>query len=213
MRSAISASSSRGVKSTRRRTKLKRTPRTPASCRSRSSRSVTPRRTVATPRARPPLARHASAIARLSAPWQVACTTTLRAKPEVIAQREQLRLARVAGRVLPLGRVGKLRARDRTRGSARPPRRRRREPRLAAVARTSRASRASSRRRGTRQLCRRALEVIEDPVGLVAPVGRPARAAAALLAEQRRRRRGRPPRPAVRRRPTRSTDRGRPRAR
>ena len=46
-----------------------------------SSRSVTSRRTVATPRARPPLARHASAIARLSAPWQVACTTTLRAKP------------------------------------------------------------------------------------------------------------------------------------
>src|SRR5262245_16901658 len=81
MRAAISASSSRGVKSTRRLTKLKRTPRTPASCRSCSSRSVTPARTVATPRALPALARHASAIARLAAPWQVACTITLRANP------------------------------------------------------------------------------------------------------------------------------------
>ena len=43
--------------------------------------SVTLRRTVATPRALPPLARSASTIARLSAPWQVACTMTLRAKP------------------------------------------------------------------------------------------------------------------------------------
>ena len=47
----------------------------------RSSSSVTSRRTVATPRARPSLARQASTIARLSAPWQVACTITLRAKP------------------------------------------------------------------------------------------------------------------------------------
>ncbi len=54
MRRAISVSSSLGVKSTSRLTKLKRTPRTPAACRSASSRSVTLRRTVATPRARPP---------------------------------------------------------------------------------------------------------------------------------------------------------------
>src|SRR5262252_10655127 len=39
------------------------------------------RRTVATPRARPLLEISASTIARLSAPWHVACTTTLRAKP------------------------------------------------------------------------------------------------------------------------------------
>jgi hypothetical protein len=46
-----------------------------------SSSSVTERRTVATPRALPPLLTSASTIARLSAPWQVACTTTFRAKP------------------------------------------------------------------------------------------------------------------------------------
>ena len=39
------------------------------------------RLTVATPRALPPDDRQASTIARLSAPWQVACTITLRAKP------------------------------------------------------------------------------------------------------------------------------------
>ena len=46
-----------------------------------SSSSLTSRLTVATPRALPPLAMQASTIARLSAPWQVACTTTLREKP------------------------------------------------------------------------------------------------------------------------------------
>ncbi len=81
MRWAISSSSSFGVKSTRRLTKLKRTPRTPASCIAASSASVTARLTVATPRARPAERRSASTSARLSAPWQVACTTTLRAKP------------------------------------------------------------------------------------------------------------------------------------
>src|SRR6478736_6774405 len=81
MRPAISISSSRGVKSTRRFTKLKRTPRTPAACSSASSASVTDRRTVATPRALPPEDRQASVMARLSAPWQVACTITLREKP------------------------------------------------------------------------------------------------------------------------------------
>src|SRR5256885_1609070 len=81
MRPAISISSSLGVKSTRRLTKLKRTPRTPAACSSCSSSSVTLRRTVATPRALPLAALQASTMARLSAPWQVACTMTLRAKP------------------------------------------------------------------------------------------------------------------------------------
>src|SRR5512139_496910 len=81
MRPAISISSSLGVKSTSRLTKLKRTPRTPASCRSCSSTSLTARLTVATPRALPPDERQASTIARLSAPWQVACTITLRSKP------------------------------------------------------------------------------------------------------------------------------------
>ncbi len=81
MRPAISISSSFGVKSTRRLTKLKRTPRTPASCIACSSASLTLRLTVATPRALPPEWTSASTIARLSAPWQVACTTTLRAKP------------------------------------------------------------------------------------------------------------------------------------
>ena len=70
---------------------------------------------------------------------------------QVIAQREQLRLARVAGRVLPLGREGKLRPGTehvamRVHGAGR-----RQEPRLAAAARTSRASRASSRSARPRQ--------------------------------------------------------------
>src|SRR3989344_69392 len=72
MRAAISISSSLGVKSTRRLTKLKRTPRTPASCMACSSSSVTERLTVATPRALPPECTSASTMARLSAPWQVA---------------------------------------------------------------------------------------------------------------------------------------------
>src|SRR5574337_368984 len=81
MRAAISINSSRGVKSTSLFTKLKRTPRTPAACRRCSSASLTSRLTVATPRALPPDERSASTSARLSAPWQVACTMTLRAKP------------------------------------------------------------------------------------------------------------------------------------
>ena len=67
------------------------------------------RPTVATPRALPLECISASSIARLSAPWQVACTMTLRAS-EVVAQREQLHLACVARRVLALRRVGELRA-------------------------------------------------------------------------------------------------------
>ena len=81
MRRAMSISSSLGVKSTSRLTKLKRTPRTPAACSWRSSSSLTLRLTVATPRALPFEARQASSMARLSAPWQVACTITLRLKP------------------------------------------------------------------------------------------------------------------------------------
>src|SRR3984957_10497448 len=80
-RSVIALSSSIGVKSTRRLMKLKRTPRTPASCSRFNSASGTSRRTVAIPRARPSLESNASTIALLSAPWQVACTTTLRSKP------------------------------------------------------------------------------------------------------------------------------------
>src|SRR6476661_1389830 len=81
MRPAISSTSSLGVKSTSRLTKLKRTPRTPAASMACSSPSVTLRLTVATPRALPLEDCSASTSARLSAPWQVACTITLRSNP------------------------------------------------------------------------------------------------------------------------------------
>src|SRR3954463_3373262 len=81
MRPAISSSSSLGVKSTSRLTKLKRTPRTPAAFIACSSLSVTLRFTVTTPRALPCDDCSASTSARLSAPWHVACTITFRAKP------------------------------------------------------------------------------------------------------------------------------------
>src|SRR6478736_5963695 len=81
MRPAISSSSSLGVKSTSRLTKLKRTPRTPAACMDCSSWSVTERLTVATPLALPSERFSASTMARLSAPWQVACTITFLLKP------------------------------------------------------------------------------------------------------------------------------------
>ena len=48
---------------------------------SESSASLTVGRMVATPRARPCELRTASTMAELSAPWQVAWTTTLRSKP------------------------------------------------------------------------------------------------------------------------------------
>jgi len=74
------SNSSLGVKSTSRLTKLKRTPRTPASCMACNSASPTLRLTV--PRRAPCRAgSSASSMARLSAPWHVACTTTLRANP------------------------------------------------------------------------------------------------------------------------------------
>src|SRR4051812_48117167 len=81
MRPAISRSSSLGVKSTSRLTKLKRTPRTPAAFIACSSLSVTLRFTVATPRALPCDDCSASTSARLSAPWQVAWTITFLSKP------------------------------------------------------------------------------------------------------------------------------------
>src|SRR5690349_391236 len=81
MRPAISISSSLGVKSTSRLTKLKRTPRTPAACMDCSSWSLMLRLTVAMPRALPSARFSTSIIALLSAPWQVACTTTFLLKP------------------------------------------------------------------------------------------------------------------------------------
>ena len=112
MRCAISISSSFGVKSTRRLTKLKRTPRTPASCSSRSSPSVTPRFTVATPRALP--LDRAQRVDQRAVVGAVAgrlhdrrCARSRGGR----AARRAASLLRVAGRVLALGREGKLRAR------------------------------------------------------------------------------------------------------
>ena len=123
-------STSRGVKSTSRRTKLNRVPRTPASCSLRSSASVT---SLADGRhaARPAAGR----LERIDERAIVAAVAGrlhdhVPGETEVIAQREQLLLRRVAGRVLPLGRVGELDLRARTRGSVR--RRRRAAARSAA---------------------------------------------------------------------------------
>ena len=81
MRAAIRSSTSRGVKSTSRRTKLKRTPRTPARCIDPSSWSVTSSPTNATPLALSSAASSASTIARLSLLWHDACTITFLSKP------------------------------------------------------------------------------------------------------------------------------------
>ena len=54
---------------------------------------MTPRRTVATPRALPPECRSASTSARLSAPWQVAWTIDVAREAEPVAQREELLLS------------------------------------------------------------------------------------------------------------------------
>src|SRR3954467_1444140 len=80
-RAAIRSSTSRGVKSTRRLTKLKRTPRTPARSMALSSLSVTSSPTKATPRALSFEFSSASTIARLSLLWQLACTITFLSKP------------------------------------------------------------------------------------------------------------------------------------
>ena len=111
MRSAISSSTSRGVKSTRRRTKLKRVPRTPAawSASSSASRHVAPYRGDA--------ARPAAGVDERVDERAVVVAVTGRLhddvalEPEVVAQREQLFLRGVAGRVLALGRIGERRAR------------------------------------------------------------------------------------------------------
>ena len=96
------------MKSTSRLTKLKRVPRTPASCSSRSSASVTLRSTVATPRARP-----FDAPQRIDQRAVVGAVTgrlddDVLVEAEMVAQREQLVLRGVARRVLALRRVGKL---------------------------------------------------------------------------------------------------------
>ena len=75
------SSTSRGVKSTSRLTKLKRTPLTPARSIHLSSSSVTSSPTKATPLALPLDASSASTIARLSLLWQDACTITFLSKP------------------------------------------------------------------------------------------------------------------------------------
>ena len=136
---------------------------------------MTLRRTVATPRALPPLARQASAIARLSAPWQVACTMTLRAKPRWSRSAKSCALLGVAGGVLALGRVGELRARAEHVAVRVHRARRRRELRLARarapVEPAGRLLEASASASASFAV----FEVIEDPVGLDAPVRAAAR--------------------------------------
>src|SRR5579872_1847036 len=102
-RRAISSNTSRGVVSTRRFTKLKRTPRTPAASSARSSASVTPAATVATPRARPfderPIV--GAVAGRLH--------DHIALQPEKIAQRPEVLLRGIARGVLALRRVGERR--------------------------------------------------------------------------------------------------------
>ena len=131
MRAAISASSSRGVKSTRRLTKLKRTPRTPASCRS-PQLAVGDAAADGGHAARPAAAR-AARVGHRAVVRAVAggLHDDVAREAEVVAQREQLRLARVAGGVLPLGRVRELRARAEHVAVRVHRAGRRREPRLA----------------------------------------------------------------------------------
>ena len=81
MRAAMRCITSRGVESTSRLMKLKRTPRTPASCSSFNSASVISSPTKATPLALPLEFTSASTSARLSVSWQVACTITFLSKP------------------------------------------------------------------------------------------------------------------------------------
>ena len=144
---AISSSSSFGVKSTSRLTKLKRTPRTPASC-MRLQLGVGDAAPHGGDAARLAVASDCSAstIARLSAPWQVACTITLRAKPRWSRSANSCALLRVAGVYLRSGANGncvagaehvavRVDAAGRQPGSA-----------ACSGRRTSRASRGSSRK-------------------------------------------------------------------
>jgi len=87
-------------------TKLKRTPRTARLVQRVQSASLKSCFTVAMPRALPFECESASTSARLSAPWQVACTITLRAKPRMIAQGKELVLGRIARRVFALRYIG-----------------------------------------------------------------------------------------------------------
>ena len=104
-------STSRGVKSTSRLRKLKRTPRTPALSIHFSSSSVTSSPTKATPLALPFEASSASTMARLSLEWHERLHDHVLVEAEKIAQREQLFLRRVARRVFALRRIGKFRLR------------------------------------------------------------------------------------------------------
>ena len=103
MRFAMAIKASCGVTSTRRLTKLKRTPRTPAASIAASSASLTPAATEATPRAVSPDAFSASTMARLSWPWQVACTITLREKPRKSRSANSLSLGASFGVYLRCG--------------------------------------------------------------------------------------------------------------
>ena len=71
-----------GKTSTNRLTKLKRTPRIPARCMACNSVSLISALMLATPRAILLELVSASITARLSVPWQVACTITLRLNPK-----------------------------------------------------------------------------------------------------------------------------------
>ena len=78
-------------------TKLKRVPRTPASCSSAMSRSVNDSSIIATPAYRPRPRRSASAIAALSVPWQLACTKTARDNPSLACNASNLSMPESGG--------------------------------------------------------------------------------------------------------------------
>ena len=108
MRPAISISSSFGVKSTSRLTKLKRTPRTPA--RVQLLQLAIGDAALHGGHAARAAVRRAAGIDHRAVVGAVAggLHDHVAREAEVVAQREQLRLAGVARRVLALGRVRKL---------------------------------------------------------------------------------------------------------
>src|SRR5262249_12330626 len=89
------------VKSTSRRTKLKRTPRTPARSIALSSASVTSSPTKATPLALLLELSSASIIARLSLLWHDACTITFLSKPRKSRSAHSFSLGASHGGYLP----------------------------------------------------------------------------------------------------------------
>ena len=108
MRCAISVSTSRGVKSTSRLTKLKRVPRTPAACISLQlgvGDVAIDRRHAARP-----VVRRAQRVDERAVVGAVAggLHDDVLVEAEAIAQREELLLRRIARRVLPLRRVREL---------------------------------------------------------------------------------------------------------